>query len=58
MLANGAKAALLGPLALILLAFAALLVIFPRVAAYGTAAIAALSGITLLVTTLARRHRG
>lgn len=57
-LANGAKAALFGPLALILLAFAALLVLFPRVAAYSTAAIAALSGVTLLVTTLARRPRG
>ena len=58
MLARGAQAALLGPLALVLLGFAALLVIFPRVLAYTTAAIAALSGITVLITTLARRPRG
>jgi hypothetical protein len=57
-LARGAQAALLGPLALVLLGFAALLVIFPRVAAFTTAAIAALSGVILLVTTLARRPRG
>jgi hypothetical protein len=57
-LAQGAKAALLGPLALVLLAFAALLLVFPRAAAYTTATIAALSGITLLITTLARRPRG
>ena len=56
-LASGAKAALLGPLALVLLSFAALLVVFPRVAAYSTAAVAALSAITLLVTTWARRPR-
>jgi cardiolipin synthase len=57
-LARGAQAALLGPLALVLLGFAALLVIFPRALAYTTAAIAAISGVTLLVTTLARRPRG
>lgn len=57
-LARGAKAALFGPLALVLLIFATLLVIFPRAAAYTTAAIAALSGLTLLVTTMARRPRG
>lgn len=57
-LARGAQAALLGPLALVLLGFAALLVIFPRVLAYATAAIAAISGVTVLVTTLARRPRG
>lgn len=57
-LARGAQAALLGPVALVLIAFAALLVAFPRVAAYTTAAIAALSGITLAITTLARRPRG
>lgn len=57
-LARGAQAALLGPLALVLLSFAALLVVFPRVAAYTTAAVAALSAVTLLVTTWARRPRG
>lgn len=56
-LARGAQAALLGPLAVVLLGFAALLVIFPVVAAYATAAIAAIAAITLLVTTLARRRR-
>jgi hypothetical protein len=57
-LARAAQAALLGPLALVLLGFAVLLVIFPRAVAYTTAAISAIRGITLLVTTLARRPRG
>jgi cardiolipin synthase len=57
-LARGAQAALLGPLALVLLGFAALLVIFPKVVAYTTATIAAVSGITVLITSLARRPRG
>jgi phosphatidylserine/phosphatidylglycerophosphate/cardiolipin synthase-like enzyme len=57
-LARAAQAALLGPLALTLLAFAAILLVFPEVAAYTTAAIAAITGVTLLVTALARRPRG
>jgi hypothetical protein len=57
-LARTAQAALLGPLALILIGFAALLVLFPTVAAYTTAAIAAATGVTLLIGTLARRPRG
>jgi hypothetical protein len=57
-LARAAQAALLGPLALVLVGFAVLLVIFPRAAAFTTAAISGISGITLLITTLARRPRG
>ncbi len=57
-LARAAQAALLGPLALTLLVFAAILLVFPEVAAYTTAAIAAITGVTLLVTALARRPRG
>jgi hypothetical protein len=33
-------------------------VIFPKVVAYTTATIAAVSGITVLITSLARRPRG
>jgi hypothetical protein len=57
-LARTAQAALLGPLALILIGFAVLLVLFPVIAAYITAAIAAAAGVTLLIGTLARRPRG
>jgi hypothetical protein len=57
-LARTAQAALLGPLALILIGFAVLLVLFPTIAAYTTAAIAAAAGVTLLIGTLARRPRG
>jgi cardiolipin synthase len=57
-LARAAQAALLGPLALTLLAFATILVLLPQVTAYITAGIAAIIGVTLLVTALARRPRG
>ena len=56
-LGRAARAALLGPLALVLAAFAAFLVIFPRFAAYSTALLSVLLSIALFIRAQARRPR-
>lgn len=57
-LVRGARAAVFGPLALVLLACAALFVLFPVPAAYVAAAAALAAGSTLAVRALAYRGRG
>lgn len=57
-LTHAARAALAGSFGAGLVIFALVLALFPRIAAYTTAAMAGLAGIALLVTAMARRHGG
>ena len=56
-LVRGARAALFGPFALVLLAAAALFLLFPVPAAYSAAALASLSAAALIVRALGHRGR-
>jgi cardiolipin synthase len=51
-----ARAALAGSVGAFLVIFAAILAIFPRAAAYSTAALAGTAGVLLLIRAVARRH--
>ncbi|HPF61380.1 MAG: cardiolipin synthase B [Gemmatimonadetes bacterium] len=57
-LIRAARSALLGTAGGVLVAMAVVLVLFPRLAAYSTAAVAGLIGIVLLGSALGRRGRG
>lgn len=55
---QGARAAIFGPLAIILLTSAALFAIFPRPMAVGSSVLATLFGLALLVRAVGHRTRG
>jgi len=55
---QGARAAIFGPLALILLGSAILYALFPRPMAWVSAALAGLAGVAMLVRALGHRARG
>ncbi len=55
-LSQAARTALAGSFGAGLLGFAALLALFPRTAAYATAAVAGAAGVALVVSAFARRH--
>jgi len=57
-LIRGARAALFGPLAAVLLVGAALFAIFPVPMALGAAAVCAMGGLALLVRAMGHRERG
>jgi cardiolipin synthase len=54
---QGARAAIFGPLAFLLLIAAALLALFPRPMAWGTSVLAAVSGVAMIVRALGHRGR-
>ena len=57
-LSHAARTALAGSFGGGLVMFAAVLALFPRTAAYTTAALAGVAGVALLVSTLARKRHG
>ena len=55
---QGARAAIFGPLALVLLLAAALFALFPKPAAWGAASLCALFGVALVIRAIGHRARG